>query len=171
MKNQKNFNKLFVNIQNKIFDFWEVKPFFVNIICIIPFVVFYILGWLDNIRENTGSVIGYAGALITLNGVFLTLLVTLKESPIFAYLRDRYPDVHNYLYIGLKRQIRSSIILIVINLFIGIVGVVESKYFSIIGLIIWSYYLIDVTIGAIYNIKVVTNLAVKDFDDDETPLT
>ena len=171
MKNPKNFKKLFARIQNKIFDFWEVKPFLVNVICVIPFILFYILGWLDNIRENTSSVISYAGALITLNGVFLTLLITLKESPIFAYLRDRYPEIHNYLYTGLKRQIRSAVILIVINLLIGIVGVVENNYLAILGLIIWSYYLIDVTIGAIYNLKVVTNLAVKEYDDDETPLT
>lgn len=171
MKNFEKIKKVSVSAQNKIFEFWEVKPFLINILCVIPILILYLLGWLDNIRENTGSVIGFAGALITLNGVFLTLLVTLKESSIFLYLKDRFPEIHNYLYTGLKRQIRSAVILIIINLAIGIVGVMENEYIAICGLIFWSYYLIDVSLGAIYNIKVVTNLAIKKFDDDETPLT
>lgn len=171
MKKFKKINNVLNSAQNKIFDFWEVKPYVVNFLCVIPLLLLYIFGWLDNIRENTSSVISYAGALITINGVFLTLLVTLKESPIFLYLRKRFPVIHNYLYTGLRRQIRSAVILIIINLAIGIVGVVENKYLAISGLIVWSYYLIDVSIGAIYNLKVVTNLATKKFDDDETPLT
>lgn len=162
---------MILKIQNKIFDYWEVKPFFINILCVIPFIALYMLGWLDNIRENTSSVISYAGVLITLNGVFLTLLVTLKESSIFAYIRDRYPKMHDYLYTGLKKQIRSAIVLIVINILIGVIGEIEYKSLAILGLIVWSYYFVDVTIGAIYNLKVVTNLAVKKFDDDEKPLT
>ena len=171
MKNFKKINGVFVSAQNKLFDFWEVKPYFINFLCVIPLVFLYVFGWLDNIRENTSSVIGYASALITLNGVFLTLLITLKESPIFKYLKDRFPSVHSYLYTGLRRQIRSAIILIVINLAIGIVGEVDNIYLAIFGMIVWSYYLIDVSIGAIYNLKVVTNLATKKFDDDEKPMT
>lgn len=162
-------NQALKKIQGVFFDYWEVKYYLVNLIFVIPLALLYFFGWLDNIRENTGSIISYGGTLVTLNGVFLTLLITLKESPIFKYLKNFYPSNYNYLYSGLKRQIQSAVIFIIINLAIAIVGVVENKLLALFGLIIWAYYLIDISIGAVYNLKVVTNLASAKKDDREPP--
>lgn len=124
----------------------------------------YYFGFLNNIRENTGSIITFAAGLITLNGVFLTLLVTLKGSPIFIRLKSLFPKLHDYLYYGLKKQIISCIYLILINLIISIVGEVDNFILVVTGIVLWSYFMVDVSIGALYNLKIVTDLAIKDVD-------
>ncbi|KUF29976.1 hypothetical protein [Lysinibacillus sp. F5] len=152
------------NFIQKSFDYWEKYPFSVkSLITILPVTLYY-LGYMSAIRENTGSFIGYAAALITLNGVFLTLLVTLKASPIFERLKKYFPYLHDYLYTGLKKQIVSCIIFSMANLAIATVGPISNIWIIIPGIIIWSYLLVDVSLGALYTLKVVTDLAINDED-------
>lgn len=152
------------------FNLWEQSNLFVNIAVASPLILLYFLGSLDNIRESAGSIISYASALLTINGVFLTLLVTLKGSPVFVRLKRLFPKLHNYLYKGLKKQIISCIGLVLVNLLISIVGPTDNLFFIIPGIIIWSYLMIDVSIGALYNLKVVTDLATKEIDGQK-PMT
>lgn len=143
-----------------------------NLMGSIILVILYYFGYLQNIRENSGSYISYGSALITLNGVFLTLLVTLKGSLIFIRLKQFFPKLHKYLYIGLKKQVISCIIFVLINLLIATVGPTNNLIIILFGIICWSFYLVDISIGALYNLRVVTNLTLdKDSDDIEKPLT
>jgi uncharacterized membrane protein len=154
----------FEKFSHKIFDYWENHALIVNFLfALIPISMYY-FGFLNNIRENTGSIITFAAGLITLNGVFLTLLVTLKGSPIFIRLKSLFPKLHDYLYYGLKKQIISCIYLILINLIISIVGEVDNFILVVTGIVLWSYFMVDVSIGALYNLKIVTDLAIKDVD-------
>ena len=147
---------------NRFWDCWETKSWLVNFSLSSLLLLIYYLGFLGSIRENSGSIITYAAALLTLNGVFLTLLVTLKGSPIFERLKKVFPVLHAYLYDGLKKQVQACIYFILINLGIGIVGEISNPIIAFIGIIVWSYFLIHISLGALYSLRVVTNLAASD---------
>ncbi|MDX1700320.1 MAG: hypothetical protein R3250_06860 [Melioribacteraceae bacterium] len=173
MVGEKGFSKLKYGISktriiHRMFDHWEKRPLIINLIFAILPVAMYYLGYLNNIRENTGSIITYAAALLTLNGVFLTLLVALKGSQVFQRLKKLFPKLHDYLFYGLKRQVSSCIYFSLVNIAISIVGPLDNSWIIGIGIIIWSYYLVDVSIGAVYNLKIVTDLAVKDVESKKT---
>lgn len=144
---------------NRFWDLWEIKSIFVTALVALLPLALYLLGFLGLIRENTGSLITYASALVTINGVFLTLIVTLKQSQIFERLRSFFPILYSYLYDGLKGQIKSCIIFILINLVIALVGPVSNKVISSIGMYIWSYFIINISFGAFYTLRIITRLA------------
>lgn len=143
----------------KFWDLWEIKGLYVSaVIAIIPLII-YSLGYIDLIRENAGNFITYASALVTINGVFLTLIVTLKQSRLFERLKKFFPHLYAYLYEGLKGQIKSCIIFIAINLIIAVAGPISNDSIALIGMYIWSYFFVSTFLGAFYTLKVVTNLA------------
>lgn len=116
------------------------------------------------------NLIAISSALITLNGVFLTLLVTLKESVIFEKLKRNFPNLHSYMYNSLKKQLQECILLVFILI---IVAIFFSKTFIFIKIIIIfsvMYLLIDISIGGIYIIKVVGNLTTKNIDSPTPPM-
>lgn len=161
-----------IKLPNGFFNFWEKYKLFTNLMISLLPIGLYFGGYLSNIRENTGSIISYAAVLVTLNGVFLTLLVTLKGSPIFIRLKTFFPKLHNYLYTGLKNQVKSCIVFMLLNLFISLVGPISNIYFISVGIVCWSYYLVDVSIGSFYNLKIVTDLALDKSDgQDDEPMT
>jgi len=160
--NKKLVKRFFLEIKKqtkRFWDCWETKSWLVNFSLTSLPVILYYFGFLGGIRENTGSIITYAAALLTLNGVFLTLLVTLKGSPIFERLKKVFPVLHAYLYNGLKKQVQACIYFILINLGIGIAGEISNPIFSFMGVLVWSYFLIHISLGALYSLRVVTNLA------------
>lgn len=153
-----NERKKYNNFVGKVWDFWEKRSFGINSVIAMLFVYLYWNGNFDLIRENAGNLIAYSIGLMTLNGVFMTLLVTLKESPVFERLRKHFPQLHDDLYEGLKNQVARSIYFIFLNLIISIVGVVSNVFVAYTGLIIWSYLLSDITLGTLYNLRVVKRL-------------
>ncbi|MEH6892502.1 hypothetical protein V7024_23135 [Bacillus sp. JJ864] len=138
---------------------WERNRFSVNFLFSILPIVLYYFNYMSNIRENTGSFVAYAVGILTVDGVFLTLLVTLKSSPVMARLKTLFPNLHNFLYQELRKQIASCIYFILINLAIAVAGPVSNYYIICPGIIFWSYYLVSITIGALFSLKAVMNLA------------
>lgn len=143
---------------------WEKHNFITSLIFTIIPVVFYHFGYLSNIRENTGSIITYVTALVTINGVFLTLLITLKESPVFIRLKNSFPHLHDYLYKGLRKQILACIVFMIINIVIAVVGPDINITIAYSGILIWSYFMVNVSVGALYTLKIVTDLAVSEVE-------
>lgn len=186
-------------ISNKLFDLWESNPIVINFSFYLLILLFYsinsFLNFISDSKESTkslefiyqlpegianlidiviktsGNIIGFSSALITLNGVFLTLLVTLKESPLFGTLKRKFPDLHDYLYTGLKSQLYSCVKLILVCIVISWFGNIKNIFFAVVILTILGYYISSVTIGALYNIKVVTDLTTKEFNGGEKPLS
>lgn len=143
---------------------WEKRRFIINsLFSLVPIVLYY-FNFMPNIRENTGSCIAYAIGILTVDGVFLTLLVTLKSSPAMTRLKKFFPNLHNYLYQELRKQIASCIYFILINLAIAVAGPVDNRYLILAGILFWSYYLVSITIGALFSIKTVMNLATTDVE-------
>ncbi|TAA67891.1 hypothetical protein [Planococcus salinarum] len=148
----------------KFWDLWELKGVYVSaVISIIPLII-YCLGYLNLIRENTGNFITYASALVTINGVFLTLIVTLKQSRLFERLKKFFPQHYAYLYEGLKGQIKACIVFIAINLIIAVAGPISNASIALIGMYIWSYFFVNTFFGAFYTLKIVTSLASQEPD-------
>jgi hypothetical protein len=143
---------------------WEKNSFIINLLFSVIPILFYYLNYMQNIRENTGSFIAYAACILTVDGVFLTLLVTLKSSPVMARLKTLFPNLHDYLYQELRTQIAYCIYFILINLAIAVAGPISNKYFIGIGIILWSFLLTSITIGALFTIKTVMNLATSEVD-------
>lgn len=154
----KNISEKRKKVIKDFWNFWENKNYVINSFIVIVLCLVYHFGYLGFIRENAGNLIAFGVALLTLNGVFMTLLVTLKESPIFEQLRKHFPALHDNLYEGLKNQVARSIYFILINLIIGIVGGVSNIYVAYCGLILWSYLISDISFGTLYNLRVVKQL-------------
>ncbi|PGS41711.1 hypothetical protein COC58_12430 [Bacillus cereus] len=143
---------------------WESKRFFVNLLVSVLPITLYYFNYMSNIRENTGSFIAYAVGILTVDGVFLTLLVTLKSSPVMERLKNMFPKLHNFLYEELRKQIASCIYFILINLAIAVVGPISNIYVICAGIIFWSYYMVSITLGALFSLKAVMNLATSEVE-------
>ncbi|MGK9490338.1 MULTISPECIES: hypothetical protein [Bacillus] len=156
--------KPFSKVLKTFWKYWERKRFLVNSLLSCLPIILYFLGYLPNIRENTGSLISFAVGILTVEGVFLTLLVTLKSSPVMARLKNFFPNLHDHLYKELRRQIADCIYYILINLAIAIGGPISNIYVIVIGILLWSYLTVSVTLGILYSINTVMNLATADVE-------
>ncbi|MBG9785616.1 hypothetical protein [Shouchella lehensis] len=155
----------FTSKTNKTFwKKWEKNKFWVCIfISCIPVFLFY-SGYISHSKDNTGNFIAYSVGILTVQGVFLTLLVTLKSSPVMSRLRDFFPHLHNYLYFELRKQISACIYFILINLAFAVFVPINNKYLVFFAIVMWSYYMVYITIGILYSIRTVMNLATSDID-------
>lgn len=149
---------------------WEKSNLLVNLTLSSMLISLYYLNYLPFIKENTGSLISFAVGILTVEGVFLTLLVTLKSSPVMARLKGMFPKLHDFLYEKLKNQIAACIYFIFINLTISIVGPVTNPYVIFFGILVWSYLLVSITLGILYSIRTVMKIATADVDT-RTPMS
>jgi len=186
-----------VKLFNNLLDEWELNSIKINLLFLLIFLLFFVINsylefletknvnqtlefirstgiGINNLYKNiltiSSNLISFASALITLNGVFLTLLVTLKESVIFKNLKTKFPTLHNYMYSSLKKQLISCIILIFILVGTTIIFSNTLVVIKFILIVIIIYLLINVTIGGIYTVKVVGNLTTKDADSITPPM-
>lgn len=144
--------------------YWENKTFLMNaIISILPISLYY-FGFMSNIRENTGSIITFAVGILTVDGVFLTLLITLKSSPVMERLKTHFSGLHDYLYTELRNQILYCLYFLIINIAIAVTGPTANKYVIGIGIILWSYLLVHITLGFIFSLRVIMNLSTSTVD-------
>lgn len=141
----------------KGYDYKNATTYF-TFICLFPKGIENLF---QNIVNNIGNIMSFGGALITLNGVFLTLLVTLKESPLFKSLKMKFPELHNYMYTGLKKQLFSCIQLMFICIIFSWFNV-NSVIIELIYIVFVGYHLSGITLGALYNIKVLTDITTKE---------
>lgn len=186
-----------VQFFNYTLDKWELNPIKINSIFLLILLLFFVINsysefletkniseslkfilatdiGIDNLYKNilalSSNLISFASALITLNGVFLTLLVTLKESAIFENLKLKFPNLHDYMYSSLKKQLISCIILIFILIVTTVIFSHTIIIIKLILIVLIIYLLVNVTIGGIYTVKVVGNLTTKDADSTTPPM-
>lgn len=146
-------------------DIW-VK--FATVICFIFASIFTLLhyfGMIQNIRSVVDSVINFSSIVIGVTGVFLTLIVTLKESPVFERLKQHFPIINKLLYTSLRNQIFYGLIVVILSIFIISLPSSPYRYLSSIGIGIWFYFFFRLTLGSFYTVKLITDLVVKNFED------
>jgi hypothetical protein len=107
-------------IGDSIEDLWEKYSVIISILFGIITGVCYYFGLIEKIRTTIGNVITFASIVIGVNGVFLTLLITLQESPAFERLRNFFPTFQTKLYISLRTQISYGLVVVTLSIIISI---------------------------------------------------
>lgn len=125
--------------------------------------VLYYFNLLSNLRNTLGNVITFSSIVIGVNGVFLTLLITLQESPAFKRLKEIMPSFQSRLYLSLRTQIQFGLLTVIISIIISLLPNSPHKVFSAIGVTIFFIFFWLMTLGSFYTVKLVTDIIVKNF--------
>lgn len=145
-------------------DIWEKHKIIISILLGIIVGILYFFGYIRNVREVTGTIVTFASIVIGVNGVFLTLVITLQESPAFERLKVVFPAFQKKLYISLRNQINFGLMMVVVSIIIYMLPPSPSKYLSAIGVAIWFQFLSLTCIGSFFSVKLVTDIIVKNFE-------
>lgn len=143
---------------------WEKHSIVICIILGLITGVLYYFNLISNIRNTLGNVITFSSIVIGVNGVFLTLIITLQESPAFKRLRDIMPSFQKRLYISLRSQIQFGLLSVIISIFISLLPTSPHKTLSAIGVAVFFVVFWLMTLGSFYTVKLVTDIIVKNFN-------
>lgn len=124
----------------------------------------YFFGYIVNMKNVVSNAINFASIVIGVTGVFLTLIVTLQESPVFERLRSFFPNIQTKLYRTLQWQINYGLILVMQSIIAISLPEIPNKLLSSIGVAIWFTFFWLVSLGSFYCVKLVTDLVVKNFN-------
>lgn len=149
---------------DSIEDFWVKHSILLCFFLGLAAGVVHFFEYIQNVREMAGDAINFSSIVIGVTGVFLTLIVTLQESPVFERLRKFFPSVQITLYKTLQKQIYYGLLLVIMSVLIKSLPASPYKILSSIGVSIWFTLFWLVSLGAFYTIKLVTDLVVKNFD-------
>ncbi|ADH05645.1 MULTISPECIES: hypothetical protein [Bacillus cereus group] len=142
---------------------WEKHSFAISFIICVFVGILYFNGLVTNIRMVTGNVVMFASMVVAVNGVFLTLIITLQESPAFIRLKGIFPDFQKKLYLSLRDQIHFGILVVAMSILINILPPSPNKYLSSIGVGVWFFFFILMGLGSFFSVKLVTDIIVKNF--------
>lgn len=149
---------------NKLEDLW-VKYYL--LICIFFGSVVGLLHYfrfIENVRDMVANAINFGSIVIGVTGVFLTLIVTLQESPVFERLKQFFPSIQTKLYRTLQWQIYFSLILVIMSILIISMPAAPLRIFASLGVTIWFTFFWLVSLGSFYSVKLITDLVVRNFD-------
>ncbi|MBM7634063.1 hypothetical protein [Geomicrobium sediminis] len=145
----------------KIERFWEKYQVWICLIFALLSAVLYYFSLLQDIRGTLGDVITFSSIVIGINGVFLTLVITLKESIAFERLSFLMPKFQERLYKALRDLILYGLALVTLSVIISLLPSSPSRYLSAMGVSVWFFFFWKVSIGSFYTVKLVTDIVVK----------
>lgn len=151
-------------LPNKLEGVWEKHSIIISILIGLSVSGLYYINFIVNIRQAVGNVITFSSIVIGVNGVFLTLIITLQESPAFKRLRDIMPTFEERLYISLRTQIQYGLILVTLSIVINLMPPSPHKLLSTFGVSVWFTFFSLMTIGSFVSVKLVTDIIVKNFN-------
>jgi hypothetical protein len=155
-------------LTEKIYDFfeviWEKYSIPLSIVASILIGFLYYKGLIVNIRAVTSNIVTFASIVIGVNGVFLTLIITLQESPAFIRLRELFPSFQTKLYLSLRNQIIYGLVVVIISILINLLPPSPNIYFSVLGVTVWFVFFFLMSIGSFISVKLVTDIIVKNFN-------
>lgn len=157
-------DNLRVRALKKMECFWEGHSLWICILLGILTGVLHYSHVLVNIRQTIGNMITFSSIVIGVNGIFLTLLITLQESPAFKRLRVIFPTFQTKLYIGLKSQIQYGLIVVTFSIMISMLPESPSIFLSVFGILIYFTFFWLMTLESFYTVKLVTDIIVKNFN-------
>lgn len=162
----KNIKEWQQEVFRKIENHWLRRSFAICFALAFICGISYYFGLIKNFRFAIINIINFASIIIGVTGVFITLLITLKESPAFKRLRDFFPVLNVSLYKHLRNQINYSLVVILLSIFIYILPPSPNKILSAVGVMIWFWFFWLMSIGAFYTVKLVIDLVIR---NDELP--
>ena len=148
-------------------DLWVKGALYICALLGIMFGLFYYCGLIGDIEFVILSVVSYASIIIGVTGVFLTLLITLKESVVFKRLERLFPNINIKIYLYLRNLIYYGLLVIVISVLISIAPDIPNKIIASMVIGIWFFFFWLMTIGTFYGIKLITDLIVRNIDFKE----
>ncbi|WP_234032878.1 hypothetical protein [Paenibacillus faecalis] len=151
-------------IFEKIEDLWIKYSIFICIGLGILSGVLHYFGFLTNVRTLAGNVVNFASIVVGVTGVFLTLVITLQESPAFSRLKEFFPAFQKSLYLGLKSQISYGLLVVILSIVITALPPAPFKILASIGVCIWFFFFWKMSLGAFYIVKLITDIIVKNFE-------
>jgi cobalamin synthase len=143
---------------------WEKYSSYITLVGGVIIGILYFLGFVTNIRTVTANIVTFGSIVIGVNGVFLTLIITLQESPAFVRLKEVFPSFQTRLYISLRNQISYGLIVVMISIIINLLPPSPSIYLSAFGVSIWFIFFFQMSIGSFVSVKLVTDIIVKNFE-------
>jgi len=149
---------------NGIEDFWVKYSVYICVILGLFSGVLHFFGLLVNVRQSTANIVTFASIVIGVTGVFLTLLITLQESPVFQRLREFFPAIQTKLYTSLRSLINHGLIVVILSIGINSMPPSPYKWLASLGVTVWFYFFWSMSLGAFYAVKLVTDLIVKNFN-------
>jgi hypothetical protein len=158
--------KILSAILNFLEDFWVKHSLWLCVVLGIVTGVLHYIGWITNIRSSTSNVVTFASIVIGIMGVFLTLIITLQESPVFKRLGQYLPAIQTKLYLSLRSQINYGLSVVILSILINSMPAAPEKYLASIGVTIWFTLFWLMTLGSFYSVKLITDLIVKNFNID-----
>ena len=155
-------------LTEKVYDFfeviWEKYSIPLSIVASILIGFLYYQGLIVNIRAVTSNIVTFASIVIGVNGIFLTLIITLQESPAFIRLRELFPSFQTKLYLSLRNQIIYGLVVVIISILINLLPPSPNIYFSALGVTVWFVFFFLMSIGSFISVKLVTDIIVKNFN-------
>lgn len=151
-------------VVEKLERFWETRSVTICVLLGILTATLYFFYFIDGIRNTVSNVITFSSIVIGVNGIFLTLLITLQESPVFQRLKHLMPSFQTRLYLSLRELIHHGLVVVTISIFISLLPPSPDRLLSSVGVAVWSYFFWSMTIGSFYSVKLVTDIIVKNFD-------
>lgn len=142
-------------------NIWTEYPYaFCSILGIITAVSYY-QDLIANLRNAIAHVVVFSAVILGILGVFLTLLITLRESIVFERIRVLFPDVNKKLFKWIRNQLWSGIAVVLLSVIISVLPTPSNKIISSIGVFVWSTIFWHIGIGSFYTIKLITDLILR----------
>lgn len=148
---------------------WTEYPYvFCSLFGLITAISYY-QGFIINLRSTIAHVVVFSAVILGILGVFLTLLITLRESIVFQRMRVFFPDVNEKLFRWIRDQLWSGISVVLLSVIISVLPTPSNKFLSSFGVFIWSTIFWHIGIGSFYTIKLITDLILR--NDNSPPPT
>jgi hypothetical protein len=94
-------------------------------------------------------------------GVFLTLIITLRESPVFERMRMFFPKIEEKLFAWIRNQLWSGIFIVMLSVIISILPNPQNRIIASIGVGIWASAFWHICFGSFYTVKLITDLILR----------
>ena len=139
----------------------------ISIIISVAFDICYTkLNFIRSIRNCTGDIISISSILLGILGVFVGLLISLRDSD-FIKLINKYmeEDAFKFLLEYFRNQFVIKIIFIFVTVVIDFAPAINNKLLFIkhVGISIWSVLFLLTLWGTFYIVDLIVNFELKDY--------
>lgn len=137
---------------------WEKHSVIISIVLSIIIGLLYYIEIITNIKSVLSDIIAFASIVIGINGVFITLVISIKETTGFKRLKNFIPDFEVKLFNLLKSQTFYGLTVVFVSIIILLLPASPSNVLSAIGVSVWSFFFATMTINAYFTINLLLNL-------------
>ncbi|CEI81290.1 hypothetical protein BN997_01108 [Oceanobacillus oncorhynchi] len=150
---------------NKMEIIWERYSFFISFLLGLFTGILYYFQLITNIRSVLSEVISFASIVVGINGVFITLVISIKTTTAFKRLIKYLPDFEDRLIKLLKSQVMVGLIVVLLSILILLLPISSNLILSSIGVVIWSFFFILMSIGSFFTMNIIMKIISANHED------